>query len=162
MQRQRVFVHSSPFFFFLCVGLFLRVFLLCFLLSENAGLLLRFWIWLRTPARSPERLARTFVTQRRYTSWLLRSVTWAFSLTFKVVGAELVRPGPVLVFVRHTSLVDVLIPGGFIANAHLLHLRYVLKRELLVEPCLDVAGHWIPNHFVDRQSTDTAVEPSPR
>ena len=88
----------------------------------------------------------------------LTSVTWIFSLKFVLQGDEQVLPGPLLVFVRHASLVDVLIPGGFIANAHHLELRYVLKRELLIEPCLDVAGHWIPNHFVDRGGSHTDTE----
>ena len=136
----------------------LTVFLPCFLIVENLGLVLLAWIWITTTAGSPARSARTFAVQRLYTGWHLRSVTWIFSLTFVVKGAELVLPGPLLVFVRHASLVDVLIPGGFIANSHLLELRYVLKRELLIEPCLDVAGHWIPNHFVDRGGLDTERE----
>jgi 1-acyl-sn-glycerol-3-phosphate acyltransferase len=130
----------------------------CFLAIENLGLLLLFWTWLTTPAGTRQRAERTFVIQRRYSGWLLRAVTRIFSLKFVVHGAELVAPGPVLVFVRHASLVDVLIPGGFIANTHLIELRYVLKKELLSEPCLDVAGHWIPNHFVDRHSADPATE----
>jgi 1-acyl-sn-glycerol-3-phosphate acyltransferase len=133
-------------------------FLFTFLIVENLGLLMLTWVWLTTPARSSLRQTRTFAVQRLYTAWHLRSVTWMFSLTFVVRGAELVKPGPVLVFVRHASLVDVLIPGGFVANAHQLALRYVLKRELLVEPCLDLAGHWIPNHFVDRRGKDTEAE----
>ncbi|MDP1823159.1 MAG: 1-acyl-sn-glycerol-3-phosphate acyltransferase [Archangium sp.] len=103
-------------------------------------------------------MARTFAIQRLYTALHLRAVTLVFSLKFVIHGSELVRPGPVLVFCRHASLVDVLIPGGFIANVHKLELRYVLKRELLAEPCLDVAGHWIPNHFVDRRGLDTEKE----
>ena len=136
----------------------LCVFLLCFLVIENLGLLLLLWTFLSTGAGSRARAARTFAIQRIYSGLLLRSVTWVFSLKFVVHGSELVRPGPLLVFCRHASLVDVLIPGGFIANVHLLELRYVLKRELLAEPCLDVAGHWIPNHFVDRRGLDTEKE----
>ena len=136
----------------------LTVFLLCFLFGENVGLLLLFVTWLLTPANSRARAERTFATQRLYTAWHLRCVTWAFSLSFVIKGSEHARPGPLLIFCRHASLVDVLIPGGFIANAHLLELRYVLKNELLIEPCLDVAGHWIPNHFVDRGGKDTDAE----
>lgn len=136
----------------------LCVFLLCFLFTENLGLLLLFWTFLSTRAGTRARMDRTFAIQRIYTALHLRSVTLVFSLKFVVHGSELVRPGPLLVFCRHASLVDVLIPGGFIANVHLLELRYVLKRELLIEPCLDVAGHWIPNHFVDRRGLATEKE----
>lgn len=136
----------------------LCVFLLCFLVTENLGLLLLFWTFVSTRSGSRARMARTFAIQRLYTALHLRAVTLVFSLKFVIHGSELVRPGPVLVFCRHASLVDVLIPGGFIANVHKLELRYVLKRELLAEPCLDVAGHWIPNHFVDRRGLDTEKE----
>ena len=36
--------------------------------------------------------------------------------------------------------------------------RYVLKRELLADPCLDVVGQRLPNHFLDRQATDSTPE----
>ena len=136
----------------------LAVAALCFLAVENLGLLLLFWTWLSTSANSKTRASRTFAIQRRYTGWHLSWVSWVFSLTFVIKGAELVLPGPLLVFVRHASLVDVLIPGAFIANVHKVELRYVLKRELLFEPCLDLAGHWIPNHFVDRAGTNSQAE----
>ncbi|MFT3707012.1 MAG: 1-acyl-sn-glycerol-3-phosphate acyltransferase [Archangium sp.] len=135
----------------------LTVFLLAFLVVENVGLLLLFWTFLSTRAGTRPRHARTFAIQRLYTAAHLASVTRIFSLRFVVEGDSAV-PGPLLVFVRHASLVDVLIPGGFLANRHLLELRYVLKKELLVEPCLDIAGHWIPNHFVDRSGLDTDAE----
>ncbi len=133
-------------------------FLLCFLAVENVGLFLLFCTWLTTREGTRARLDRTFRIQRLYSAGHLNAVTRLFSLRFVVEGADQVMPGPILAFVRHASLVDVLVPGGFIANVHHLELRYVLKRELLVEPCLDVAGHWIPNHFVDRHGPDTAAE----
>lgn len=136
----------------------LAVAALCFLAVENLGLVLLGWTWVSTSAHSKTRASRTFAIQRLYTGWHLNWVSWVFSLTFVVKGAELVLPGPLLVFVRHASLVDVLIPGAFIANVHKVELRYVLKRELLFEPCLDLAGHWIPNHFVERGGKNTELE----
>ncbi len=133
-------------------------FLFCFLAVENVGLLLLFWTFLTTRAGTRARAARTFAIQRLYTAGHLASVTRLFSLRFVVDGADQVSPGPLLVFVRHASVIDSLVPGGFIANVHHFELRYVLKRELLVEPCLDLAGHWIPNRFVDRSGGDTATE----
>lgn len=133
-------------------------FLLAFLVVENTGFVMLLWTWLTTAANSRERHARTFAVQRVYTGGHLAAVKRLFSLTFVVEHPELAATGPVLVFVRHASLVDVLVPGVFIANAHLLELRYVLKKELLVEPCLDIAGHWIPNHFVDRSGADSDAE----
>lgn len=136
----------------------LAAFLLAYLAIENVALLLLLGTWLTTRAGTRERLDATFVAQRRYTALLLGAVTRVFSLRFVVEGSELAAQGPLLVLARHASLVDVLVPGGFIANVHHLELRYVLKRELLVDPALDIAGHWIPNHFVDRGGTDTQRE----
>ncbi len=136
----------------------LLVFLLAYLAIENLALGLLLVTWLTTRAGTRERLEATFVAQRRYSGLLLTAVTRVFSLRFVVEGSELAAHGPLLVFVRHASLVDVLVPGGFIANVHHLELRYVLKRELLLDPALDIAGHWIPNHFVDRGGADTQRE----
>lgn len=136
----------------------LAAFGLAYLAIENLALLLLLGVWLTTRAGTRARLERTFAAQRRYTALLVGAVTRVFSLRFVVEDSALAATGPLLVFVRHASLVDVLIPGGFIANVHHLELRYVLKRELLVDPALDVAGHWIPNHFVDRSGGDTERE----
>ncbi len=136
----------------------LTFFLLCFVVVENVGLLLLFFTFLTTNAGTRARHARTFAIQRWYTAAHLGCVTRVFSLRFVVEGHELAATGPFVTLVRHASLVDVLVPGGFIANAHKVELRYVLKKELLVEPCLDIAGHWIPNHFVDRSGVDTDKE----
>ena len=36
--------------------------------------------------------------------------------------------------------------------------RYVLKKELKLDPCLDVVGHRLPNYFIDRTSANIASE----
>ena len=36
--------------------------------------------------------------------------------------------------------------------------RYVLKDDLLIDPCLDIVGNRLPNHFLDRFPHDGAVE----
>ena len=51
---------------------------------------------------------------------------------------------------RHTSIIDNLLPGVLISRPFGLKLRYVLKRELLSDPALDIAGNRLPNYFVDR------------
>ncbi len=136
----------------------LTCFLLAFLIVENFGLTLLFFTFLTTRAGTRARMERTFAIQRLYTALHLGCVRAIFSLRFVVEGSELAKHGPFIAFVRHASLVDVLVPGGFIANAHHIELRYVLKKELLAEPCLDLAGHWIPNHFVSRSGEDTQRE----
>lgn len=129
--------------------------LLGILVIENVGLIALLVVGLSTRAGTAARTTRTLAVQRSYTAAHLANVRRCFSLRFVVEGADSPRPGPLLVFCRHVSIIDVLIPGAFVANAHALALRYVLKRELLAEPCLDVAGHWLRNAFIDRSGADT-------
>jgi 1-acyl-sn-glycerol-3-phosphate acyltransferase len=108
-------------------------------------------------ARRREALA--WRVQRLFAGMHMRAVQVLFGLRFELEDAGLLAArGPVVVLMRHASIVDVLLPGAFIANRHRIELRYVLKRELLVEPCLDVAGHWLPNHFVSRDGSDSQRE----
>lgn len=79
-------------------------------------------------------------------AWIARFL----SLSVVIEGDEQILPGPLLVFIRHASIIDTAIPVTFISNAKGLRLRYVFKRELLVDPCIDVAGHASPNYFIDR------------
>jgi 1-acyl-sn-glycerol-3-phosphate acyltransferase len=67
-------------------------------------------------------------------------------------------PGPTLLFVRHASLADSLVSAYVVAGLAGLRPRYVLKRELLMDPCLDVVGQRIPNYFLDRGADDSAPE----
>ena len=62
-----------------------------------------------------------------------------------------------IVLIRHASIVDTLLPANLVARPHRIRLRYVLKRELLADPCLDVAGRRLPNYFV-RRGTGEAQE----
>ena len=79
-------------------------------------------------------------------AWLSRFL----SLSTVVEGEGQILPGPVLVFIRHASIIDTALPVAFLSNTKGLRLRYVFKRELLVDPCIDVAGHASPNYFIDR------------
>lgn len=129
-----------------------------FLLVEVLGLLMLLGVWCSAPLSLERRRRRTWSVQNRYTAWHMRGVQRCFALRF-VEQRPLPRiDGPVVVLVRHASIIDVLVPGVFLAVNHALKLRYVLKKELLWEPCLDIAGHWLPNHFVDRAGTDTERE----
>jgi 1-acyl-sn-glycerol-3-phosphate acyltransferase len=137
----------------------LVLFLEAFLLAEVVGLALLGLVWLSAPVSAARREALTWPVQRFYTRAQLASVKALFALRFEVEGAEhAAAGGPMLVLVRHASIIDALLPSIFIANRHRIHLRYVLKRELLVDPCLDVAGHFLPNAFVARDGADSARE----
>ena len=81
-----------------------------------------------------------------------------FALRLDVRDDGAVGRGPIVVFARHASLADTLLPAVLVAHRHRIRLRWVLKRELLWDPCLDVVGHRLPNVFVRRGSSDSGRE----
>ncbi len=86
---------------------------------------------------------------------VLRATT-GISVTAEDIGA--MRPGPAVMLCRHASLADSLVSAWVITSLAGLRPLYVLKRELLGDPCLDIVGNRLPNHFLDRQATDSQVE----
>ncbi len=95
-------------------------------------------------------LELTFRLQQSWLDWNFASLRRAFRLTFEVNGQEDLSPGPILLLVRHASLIDTLLPGRFAAKPTGIRLRYVLKKELLLDPALDIGGNRLPNYFIDR------------
>lgn len=88
---------------------------------------------------------------------LFGAVRRIFRLTVEVEGLDVVRPGPIIVLMRHASIIDTLLPNVLVTRQAGIRLRYVLKRELLGDPALDIAGNRLINHFVDREG-DSSVE----
>jgi len=133
-------------------------FVLAFLTIESAGLGALLGVWLGA-AGDVLRLRRYATTvQGLYTRAHFEVVRFLFQLRFEVDGQGDVTRGPVLLLLRPASIIDTLIPGVFVAAPNGMRLRYVLKRELLWGPCLDIAGHFLENHFVDRSGVDSAKE----
>lgn len=95
-------------------------------------------------------IAVTYRLQTLWLNWNLNTVRVVFRLTFTVEGNEEIPPAPVLVLSRHASIIDTLLPGRYITEPFGIKLRYVLKKELLVDPALDIAGNRLPNVFVER------------
>jgi 1-acyl-sn-glycerol-3-phosphate acyltransferase len=94
----------------------------------------------------------TYARQQTFTRLILRAVERIFRIRVLVDGDACVTPGPVLVLARHASIVDTVLPNVIVTQQRGVRLRFVLKRELLEDPCLDVAGMRLPNHFVSRSS----------
>ncbi len=88
----------------------------------------------------------------------LGGVRALFGLTFEIEGLEHTGPGPVLIFIRHASIIDNALPDAVIGHAHGLGLRFVIKHELEMLPTIDVGGRWVPTNFVRRASSDGAGE----
>ena len=98
----------------------------------------------------------------RLMSWWAGALMWGMGTALgrrpQVEGVEHLATGRAIVLSRHASLADSLLSAWSIATTARLHPRYVLKRELLWDPCLDVVGLRIPNHFLARAVDDNAAE----
>jgi 1-acyl-sn-glycerol-3-phosphate acyltransferase len=103
-------------------------------------------------------LAMTYRLQSWWAATLFAAVRLVFSLDLAVDGDDAVTPGPVLVFMRHASIADTMLPNALVTRRRGIKLRYVLKRELLADPALDIAGSRLINYFVDRRSDDSRLE----
>jgi 1-acyl-sn-glycerol-3-phosphate acyltransferase len=126
---------------------------------EVLGIIASFAIWLGSgewAGGARERfLDSNFALQRWWANALCQGAQRIFDISIEVEGADELRVGPVIVFLRHASVADTLLPAVFIANPNGLKLRYVLKHELLLDPCLDIVGNRLPNSFVRRNSGDS-------
>jgi 1-acyl-sn-glycerol-3-phosphate acyltransferase len=133
-----------------------------YLAMEVVGLAGAFAVWaitLNGRLGGRERyLGRNFGIQKWALGTLFEASRRIFRLTYVVEGTEHLGRGPLVVMMRHASIVDNLLPMMMVTKPSGMYLRYVLKRELLGDPIFDVVGTRIPNHFVDRGGTDTATE----
>jgi 1-acyl-sn-glycerol-3-phosphate acyltransferase len=118
------------------------------------------WLWRSVFGIRPERWADLhFRLEAWWGSLLFGATIRSFGLRVEIENeqADLDR-GPYLLLLRHASTGDTLLASALVSRPHGLRLRYVLKQELLWDPCLDIVGHRIPNAFVDRFSDDSAHE----
>jgi 1-acyl-sn-glycerol-3-phosphate acyltransferase len=136
--------------------------LVVFLWAETVGIAVAFAIWLVFAlrlSRGRERfLAANSRLQRVWARTLFSTARALFSIEPRIEGTEaLLEPGPLLVFSRHASTVDTLLPVVLLRDPD-RDVRYVLKRELVKDPCLDIVGHRLPNCFVERGAGRTDEE----
>jgi len=128
---------------------------------ESLGLAASFalWLWLGPGrGRSPDRyLEANFRLQLRWARALLTLARRCYGLRLELDLAEVGDRG-VLVFSRHASLVDALLPTVLVSGHAGTRLRFILKRELLLDPCMDVVGQRLPNVFVARGTADAKLE----
>lgn len=127
-----------------------------YLACEVAGVLAAFVVWVASGVWAGGSRVRFLDWNLALQSWwanaLYRGVERIFAIRTEVHGDDQVVPGPILMFIRHVSQADTLIPVVYVTRRHGIALRFVLKRELLWDPCLDVVGHRLPNVFVQRES----------
>jgi len=100
-------------------------------------------------------------TARRESWWanaMVRSAAWIYRMRVEIEGLDSMAKGPVLVFMRHSSILDTMLPLALVGKPFGKHIRYVMKHELVWNPCVDVVGHRIPMAFVKRSGARHAAE----
>ena len=80
----------------------------------------------------------------------LRTAQRLLRLRIEIDGTEQAASGPSILLIRHASILDTLLPCTFVQRPYGLRVRYILKQELLFDPCIDIVGNALPNYFVDR------------
>ena len=141
-------------------GLFLTAYLWC----ETIGIVVSLLIWLkhRNPARDGPRWQRylhdNYLLQCWWAHSLQRLTARIFDLTFVVENDDALNGPPAIVLPRHASMGDTVVPIVWYSMPRNYRLRYVLKKELLLDPCLDIVGSRLPNYFIDRVSDDPQQE----
>lgn len=93
-----------------------------------------------------------YALQRWWAARLIGSLRVTCGLGIEVEGVDSLTDGPLLVLGRHASLGDALVSAWAFGSLAHRFPRYVMKKELTLDPCLDIVGHRIPNWFVDRGS----------
>jgi 1-acyl-sn-glycerol-3-phosphate acyltransferase len=133
----------------------LLLFAVCWVWLETSGVICSALLWITGQSKN---LPKHYALQRWWADQLLRALKATCGFSVEVENIDALQPGPVLLFARHASLADSLVSAYVVTTLAQMNPRYVLKRELLADPCLDVVGQRLPNHFLDRQANDSTPE----
>jgi len=136
-------------------------FICLFLLCEIVGVLASGWLWLLHVALRTPRQAYLHANSTLQFWWadtLRRGAEKLFRLNFVIEGENALAGPAAIVLPRHTSIGDTILPVSFYAKAKQLRVSYVLKRELLLDPCLDIVGNRLANVFLNRVAEDMGPE----
>ncbi|MEQ1872157.1 MAG: 1-acyl-sn-glycerol-3-phosphate acyltransferase [Ilumatobacteraceae bacterium] len=133
----------------------LLAFGLCWAWLESIGVAIAGFLWIVGRGKSQP---AHYWLMRWWAARLMGALRITTGIKVAQVDADCLSPGPVVLLCRHASLADSLV-SAWVSTTHLgMQPRYVLKRELLADPCLDIVGNRMPNHFLDRDATDSDVE----
>ncbi len=143
-------------------GVRLLAMLWWFLFAEMRAMAAMLFIWIATGGPFGEgslRRRRWLYGLRRH--WARSHIGGArvlFGLKFEIEDLELAGPGPVLIMIRHASIIDNMLPDAVVVREHGIGLRFVLKRELQMIPVIDIGGRWVPTNYIRRASENPEAE----
>jgi 1-acyl-sn-glycerol-3-phosphate acyltransferase len=122
-----------------------------YLMAECVGIALSFVLWIAHRPGTPGWDRAHVRLQRAWASALFTMLARLFALKVHV-ESDPAPDGPSVCLVRHASLADTLVPVALVAGRWDRSPRYALKRELLMDPCLDIVGQRLPNAFLSRKA----------
>lgn len=128
----------------------LWLFAIVFVVHECGVALLAGWLWLRGGFGRSLDLERHTRIQGAWVGSLLRWADRLLDVKVQWPDAESIPDGKVVVLSRHASMIDAVIPGYLFPSRLGRPVHYVLKRELRWVPSIDVFGHRLGNHFINR------------
>jgi 1-acyl-sn-glycerol-3-phosphate acyltransferase len=99
-----------------------------------------------------------YALQRWWAARLIGSLRLTCGFVIDVRGTSDLGDKPLVVLGRHASLGDALVSAWALGTHAGRTPRYVLKKELSFDPCLDIVGRRLPNYFVDRASATISRE----
>jgi 1-acyl-sn-glycerol-3-phosphate acyltransferase len=133
----------------------LLAFGVCWSWIESAGVLRAVGLWAR--GRSDDQAAH-YELMGWWSGALMTAMGATLGVRPRIENLDDLVGGNAVILARHASLGDSLLSGWALAKVARVRPRFVLKRELLFDPCLDIVGLRVPNHFLDRATTDSASE----
>lgn len=133
----------------------LGVFAWCWSMLELVGVVASGLLWIAGQGRN-QRLH--YRLQRWWAARLMGALSATTGLRIEVRGASDLGEGPLVCLARHASLGDALVSAWVFGSVAGRNPRFVMKRELLADPCLDIVGQRVPNYFVDRSNPTGEAE----
>jgi len=112
------------------------------------------WSLVTQPLRRRTWTEENHVLMHWWVGRLHKAAERIVGLRLRVDEPDDLRPGPLVVFGQHVSIVDAIAPAYLLGTERGWYLRYTLTRGLRAIPCMDIVGHRIPNHFVARGTSD--------
>lgn len=136
----------------------LLAFALWFLSSEVRVLLALLGIRLASRPGSDRRRRWLYGWRIHWMRSHIGGIRVLFGVGFTTEGLELAGPGPVVMLMRHASMIDNALPDYTAGRAHGMGLRFVIKKELQSMPVIDIGARWVPSFFVRRASENPDAE----
>ncbi len=128
----------------------LGLYAIVFLIHEWVFVPFSLWLWIRGGFGRSLDLDRHRVVQGQWAGSLLRWGRRLLGIEIDWPDISTMPAGSLIVVSRHASMVDAILPAHFFPAILGRPVHYVLKRELLWLPSIDIYGHRLGNHFVTR------------